>query len=1472
MLLFVRLVVKVPRVQSWLVRQVAGWLTDELQVKVEVASVDIRLFRSVVLNGVFIQDQQKDTLICIPELEASISQFSYKKQKLTFSAITLKEARIGLKFYKDPRKYNIDFLIDYFSSSQKDTTASKPWAVRIRKLQLQNCHFTYRDYKFNDADHGIDWEDLALKKLNVVLEDIEPEADTLRLSVKQLSFVEKSGFNVIDFSTRARLQPGLMDFEALKIRSEKSLIQANVRFNFKDMEDFQSFVTNVHWKGDFTDSKVDFADLSFFASELDHLNRSILLKGSFSGTVDRFKGKGVELRYTDDTYFKGNVNMTGLPDFFETYMELKVDELAFNTRDLETIPAWPFDSLKRIELPSQMNSLGQVRFKGSFNGFYNDFVAYGNMHTALGFISSDLNLKIGTVDRQTAYKGNLRLNDFDIGKFWGIQDIMGKTSLKAKLEGKGFDLKNINARIEGEINSLGFYKYSYSNIKLNGHFAQRLFTGELVIADRHLDMDFEGEIDLTQKLPVYNFNSSIRKADLTALNLLKRKQEASLHTDLSISLIGNNLDNAQGTIQADDFDYTEGDKHILAERIFLESRIGDQRELNLVSDFADVRISGDYSFSALPKTLNHYFSTYIPALLERDSRRPVSQQFSFKAELKKTDGVLDVFLPQLGIEKGTVVEGTINTDMNDMSLRLRSAGVDIRPVRLKDFSIDGHTEEGNLVFSSSFGGIHLNDSVRIRDAGIKGFTNRDTASVLLQFSGQDSSSDMASCYIQAGFLSTGYTMIKLLPEKLLLHGRAWNLSPSNYILADSTGLLIHDFSFSSDSQRLDLSGVVGKDTSSTLQVEMVRFDISQFNDFLSVYNVNLGGIANGKVSISSLLGKPALDSDLEVKQLTWYRDSLGDAELQTVWDSRENRVDVEGTVTRGGTRNIHVSGYYLIREKDDELNFTAQLQKTYVQSFSHYLDGLVSDMTGIASGELYLRGTANKPELTGKVYLQKIGFTIDYLNTSYSFSTEVEVLKDRFEFKNVVMNDVKGNPSIVNGSIRHEHLDDFYFDLDIKANKAQVLNTGPSDNDIYYGVAYASGTVSIKGYLDYITMNIGLKSEKGTKINLPLSNPEEVSRSGFINFINVREKQDTLKVSGPDFSGIALNMDFEVTQDASIYLIFDSKIGDIIEGKGDGNITMRISPSEDMRMFGGFTIEEGKYLFTMQNIINKPFYIDKGGYVRWTGDPYDATVNIKAIYKLRAGLYDLFQDSSFRKLVPVELNLHLTEKLFNPNIAFDINVLNIDPNTENQIRRLINTEEEKYRQAVSLLVMRRFTSPSEISNRSIVNSTNVVGVNAYEMLSNQLSNWASQISNQVNVGVNYRPGDALTSEELEVALSTSLFNDRVTIDGNVGVANSTTPNANQNTSNLIGDFTVEVKANKDGRVRLKAFNRSNNNSLINNINSPYTQGVGVFYSQEFNTFAELTQKLRDLFRKKSKRKSNLPDVKTSPDVIKENQQ
>lgn len=1447
------MLVKVPTVQTWLVHRVASWLSDELGVRVEVGAVSVHLFTRVSLEEVLIEDRERDTLAYIGRLEASVRTFNFSEHRIHVSKVLLDNAVIGIKLYAAPREYNIDFLIDYFSGGGGQPQAA-PWQWEVDEVEIADSRLRYRDLKYNDRDPGIDWEDISLDGLHGSFSSILPAPGGLSARIARLAFREKSGFSVEQLQAQFALAPDSMSFRDLLIRTSRSAVNGDLTFQYDDFGSFQQFLSDVRWKARFEQTRVDFRDLAFFASELQQLNKSLTLSGRFSGTVERFKGKDVALSFTDSTYFKGDVTMTGLPDFDETYMEVNASELALLPQDIEQIPSWPFDSTKMITLPAEFDNLGQVKFKGRFTGFYTDFVAFGELRSNLGYVNSDLNLKIAGSDKNTTYKGSISLFEFDAGRLWNLSPTVGKVTMKAGVEGSGFELKNIQAVLTGRVESASIYGYEYTNIDLDGKLADRLFTGKVLALDKNIDLSFAGEVDFRDTLPRFDFMAEIATADLKALNLSARENGSVLSTTIGINLTGDHIDNIQGTIDLRNTKYREGDVQIQADTILLEASGIAERRLWLKSDLVDLNAEGRMKFSELPQAARAIATRYIPVLFEAESKRTHSQNFKFSVSMKNTDSLTAVFLPELVVAKGTDLVGRINTDLNEVEVRFNSPSMIYDGIAFEQISLEGISGQGNLNFRIGLGGIALTDSVRINQLDIQGFTNRDTASVLVDFNGLDSLKSEVTLGINANFMNAGFTSLHLDPRRLRFGGRDWTLDSTNFMIVDSSGVVFKNVNFRSGVQEVGLAGVLGKSASTIFQVRFHAFDMSQANPFLSSFDIQTGGVLDGEASFAGAFDQPGMNADLTVQGLQWFGDTLGDADILTEWNSIRKQIDVMAIVTRGGKENIEISGHYRDDDKDGELDFKAVLKKTYVSTFGIYLRGLVSGIGGVASGELYLRGTPAKPELTGKLFLQKISFTIDYLQTAYNFSTDVTIEPDRFLFKDVVINDVNGNQAVLNGNIRHDHLDAFRFDLEVVARKVQVLNTSYNDNPVYYGEAYASGTVGIKGPLEYIAMNIGLRSEPGTRIQLPLSNPEEVRRSGFITFVNPGDtpgkSQDP---DGPDLSGVELNMDLEITPAARIELIFDSKIGDVIKGSGSGNITMTISPKEDLSMLGEFTIEDGEYLFTMQNIINKNFHLQKGGKIRWTGDPYDATIDLSAIYKLRTGLYDLFQDSTFRTLVPVELHLGLKDKLFNPSILFDIVVLNIDPNTSNQVKRLINSEEEKYRQAVSLLVMRRFTAPSEIASRGNTSGAAVVGVNAYEMLSNQLSNWASQISNQVNVGVNYRPGDALTSEELEVALSTSLFNDRVTIDGNVGMANSATGANQQNTSNLIGDFQVEVKASKDGRIRLKAFNRSNNNSLINNINSPYTQGVGVFYREDFNSIGELFRRYRDAILREKKK-------------------
>ena len=85
-------------------------------------------------------------------------------------------------------------------------------------------------------------------------------------------------------------------------------------------------------------------------------------------------------------------------------------------------------------------------------------------------------------------------------------------------------------------------------------------------------------------------------------------------------------------------------------------------------------------------------------------------------------------------------------------------------------------------------------------------------------------------------------------------------------------------------------------------------------------------------------------------------------------------------------------------------------------------------------------------------------------------------------------------------------------------------------------------------------------------------------------------------------------------------------------------------------------------------------------------------------------------------------------------------------------------------QMISLLVLNTFSSSSGITTPGAS-----LGISSYEIISAQLSSLLSKISKDFDIGVNYRPGDQISPQELELALSTQLFDNRVTIDGAVGM-------------------------------------------------------------------------------------------------------
>jgi hypothetical protein len=494
---------------------------------------------------------------------------------------------------------------------------------------------------------------------------------------------------------------------------------------------------------------------------------------------------------------------------------------------------------------------------------------------------------------------------------------------------------------------------------------------------------------------------------------------------------------------------------------------------------------------------------------------------------------------------------------------------------------------------------------------------------------------------------------------------------------------------------------------------------------------------------------------------------------------------------------------------------------------------------------------------------------INFLQTKYTINDSIRFNDKGILFNNVNVTDVRGNQATLSGTVNHKNFKEYIVNLTANINSSgfQVLNTLPRDNEMFYGTAYASGLAKIRIDKNTLSFDISAKTGKNTKLAIPLNKGLSVSEYSYITFedadaVKTQAKKVSEQAAPAKQAGIELNINLEVTPDAEVEIIFDSKVGDVMKGYGSSeNLNVNLNKKGEFKITGDYIIEDGDYTFTLGNIINKPFSVENGGKIMFIGDLDDAEIEINARYlNLKASLSPILPEEKYAERIRVEPRLSLSGKLFNPMVGFDIVLPDADEETRTYLRNSIATEEELTRQVFSLLLMNSFISVGSTATTSTnISGTSAMAKTTFEMVSSQISNWLSQISKDVDIGVLIRPGyNDITPQEAQLALSTQILNDKVVLNTNVDVrgTGATTNNSNQFT----GDFDAEVKLTE--KLRFRVFSRYNDTYMGTGI-SPYTQGVGIFYKQDFNKFI-------DLIRRKNKtdmKKEDETEIKNNNDEV-----
>ena len=510
-----------------------------------------------------------------------------------------------------------------------------------------------------------------------------------------------------------------------------------------------------------------------------------------------------------------------------------------------------------------------------------------------------------------------------------------------------------------------------------------------------------------------------------------------------------------------------------------------------------------------------------------------------------------------------------------------------------------------------------------------------------------------------------------------------------------------------------------------------------------------------------------LSSNATISDLYFRDQSLGKLSFINEWNNEQNVVNTNLKIENKQSEQLAASGYY--DPVNNYLDFNAKFDNLSLVFLDKLIRNNFSNFHGDALGQIHVYGNPQKIKMDGTVLAEDAGLTIDNTQVSYHFTDSVIFSQDSIIFDKVRVYDEENNWGIFNGYITQDNFSNMKYDLNVTSPKIIALNTSPKDNEIFYGRVYGDGELSVTGYKAKVRLDGNATTLPGTNVNISLEYGEDAETYDFIQFVkhdSFLEEKEELFIPKDDNS-FDLNLTINATPDAKVQIIYNSQLGDVIKAEGEGVMRFAMDKEGNIELYGDYKIAKGDYLFTLQNIINKRFTISEGSSIVWTGDPYNATIDISAVYKLKASLYELFVNSyeniDYTQRIPVDSKIILTDELINPTIKFDIEFPTAEDRIVDELQQFFNTEEEMNRQILSLLVLGQFYTPEYMRGTYEASSTNVIGTTASELFSNQLSKWLSQISNNWDIGLNYRPSTQLTNDEVELALSTQIFNDRVTI-------------------------------------------------------------------------------------------------------------
>lgn len=1429
---------KSPAVQTWLGKQIVSRINTRTGIEISFDRLKITLLNRVKVENFLVLDQSHDTLIYSSDITVGIRGILRRDKSLRLGRIIANNPIIGLR---PDSSGNLNVMHYLSILAPRDTSNSKNF-VSVNQVKIINGKLRY----IGKREAKAPFNNFSLDSIFLTADNIRKRRDKIDLELTNLAFSSDSLPDLLSLSVGISISDDQIYLVNPVLRTPYSYITSELMgIEFTRRDSAFNFITNTNITLNLDKSYINLADLKLFVNLPADYKENIYISGDISGPISNLKGRDLDIRYLDTSRIVFDFSLAGLPDIQSTYIFANIKKMVTTTSELEKLPL----PLKNpISVPEHLKKAGMISFEGNFAGFITDFVTYGTFRSDIGNIYTDLLFEPDNM-QEFIFSGSVRTENLDIGKLTGKSELLGKVSMSAMIRGVSHSFNLFSGDIEGTVDSLEFKDYLYKAIDIKGHFTENIWDGSVITASDALTMDLLGRFNFSGDKPEVDFSLNLKHADLHKLNLDKEREESELSMLMTATFSGNNIDNLEGEIRVLNSRLTRnGEDFDMYDASIIAGEKNKVYSINVRSDFADAYIFGKYNLRSIAYDMKGVLARLAPSLFEPEMglQNISGNDFNYRIEFKESDQVNSFFETGIKISPETIISGQVNPD-SLITISVSGNYFVFKGNTLIDFDLKSIIMDKKMISEIKSSNLNLFNRIDLKNIDIKGNSESDYFTLSANWDNQDTILNTGNITTSGNVEVTASNEKRLnllfYESTVIASDQVWKIHPST-ITTSGKSLSFDNFLVSHGDDYFNVNGKTTSGGNDTIEISFQNLNlgalnsISKKNQEVSMKkDFEIDGIINGKILVRDIFTNLLFESKILINDLKTNEHLHGDVTLLSEWDTLNKAVEISMFNSIDDKETFHINGVYI--PDSQEIDFSAGVNLLPLDMLNLVLHTFASDISGFGTGNVSISGPLKNLIVTGPVYASDVSITIDYLQTEFNFSDTVYMESNGIRFKDIMLSDKRKNSALLNGIISHTGFKDFGINLRINADNILALDTKQKDNSLFYGTAFASGVISITGPSKALKLDISARTGRNTRLFIPLNADAGRSDYSFFTFmspdtVTAAKKEISLPFFPIEAKGsIELNFDLTVTPDAEVQLVFDSSVGDIMKGRGTGNLNLSVSRAGKFSISGDYVIEDGDYLFTLGNIFNKRFVVEEGSTISWDGEIADAELKINAIYKLRTSLYELLQDEAFRQRIPVNCNLNMSGKLINPVIGFDIQLPTADEQTRAYLRNAINSDEEMSRQFLYLMVMNSFYPSTGFA--SSINTqyagASAMGVTTTEMLSNQLSNWLSQISNDFDIGFKYRPGNEISSQEVEVALSTQLLNDRVIINSNLDVGGE---KATTNANNISGDFDIEVKLTE--KLRFKVFNRSNDNILYEI--SPYTQGFGLFFRQGFNRFSD----------------------------------